>query len=272
MVPPSDSAPMVHPEGTSQLTPFDPNYNEYSRYRTDFPISAPAPQASLPLLNMSIQDGDEVPSMEPLLDNASRLQKTYRDAAEIEADMDVLQSSINSLISNLGMDPNAIMPASHDPDDLAHGSAAPAMDGMHTNGVHANGMNGMNGSFTNGMHADPSLLTTLDGTHEDASPDLFLESLLNGMSGGDGNADYSDVTDRYDPSTKIDGTRVGDASTEQLTAFLDEVSDTASPLTNSPDLKPANMHKRKSDVADLPIPPTNSIEHTPLGPKVKRKR
>ncbi|OJT02536.1 Heat shock factor protein [Trametes pubescens] len=40
-----------------------------------------------------------------LLDNNARMQKAYRDTAEINADVDVLQSSIHSLIRDMGLDP-----------------------------------------------------------------------------------------------------------------------------------------------------------------------
>ncbi|KAI0333612.1 hypothetical protein GY45DRAFT_1432335 [Cubamyces sp. BRFM 1775] len=43
-----------------------------------------------------------------LLDNAMRMQKAYHDTAEIDADIDVLQSNIHSLIRDMGLDPNNV--------------------------------------------------------------------------------------------------------------------------------------------------------------------
>ncbi|GBE81888.1 hypothetical protein SCP_0402620 [Sparassis crispa] len=235
---------------SSQVMQYDPNQNDYSRYRPDIP---PAPHPSLPLLGPQLQN--DAPSLGPLLDDAQRLQRTYRDAAEIEADMDVLQTSLNSLIQNLGIDPHSIVPQAHDQDELLHNDEPP-----HNNVA----------STSTGIPMDRPTLSGLE-PHDDPSSDLFLDALLSGINAGGG--EYPDVTGRYDPSTEIDGTKVGDASTEQLTAFLDEVSDTASPLPpHSPDSKPTNGgYKRKLDMADLSIP-QQKADISMTVPKVKRKR
>ncbi|KAI9065397.1 hypothetical protein FKP32DRAFT_1567795 [Trametes sanguinea] len=48
------------------------------------------------------------PNESALLENTARMQKTYHDTAEIDADIDVLQSNIHSLIRDMGLDPNNV--------------------------------------------------------------------------------------------------------------------------------------------------------------------
>ncbi|EPS96842.1 hypothetical protein FOMPIDRAFT_1129606 [Fomitopsis schrenkii] len=263
IAPPLDSGYMP-PQPTAQLMPYAPY--DYNRFRPELPVATQVPPSTLPLLGQSIPAHDDGPSFDPLLDNAERLQKTYRDAGDIEADMDVLQSSLNSLIHDLGMDPQSLS-QNHERE----------MQARQGGGPYLNGVSGMHPPADGVQHGPTNapMLNGYDNHHSDPSSDLFLESLLNGMgTGGDSNIDYTDITDRYDPTTRIDGTTVGDASTDQLTAFLDEVSDTASPnpITDSSTITP---QKRKSDVAGLSLPsssPSNVVDNAPAGPKTKRKR
>jgi heat shock transcription factor len=48
------------------------------------------------------------PSMTRLADDEADLQRSYHDASDIEADVDVLQTNINELIENMGLDPAAL--------------------------------------------------------------------------------------------------------------------------------------------------------------------
>ncbi|PCH37907.1 hypothetical protein WOLCODRAFT_114425 [Wolfiporia cocos MD-104 SS10] len=265
-IPPPDNSSMIHSQPSAQIAPYDQTYNDYNRYRNDLPVAAPPSQSSLPMLSAISNDA---PPLEPLLhENNARLQKTYRDAVEIEADMDVLQHSLNSLIHDLGMDPQVLIAQAQERDPpTGNIPGALLSNSGHANGVHANGFR------PNEMDSDALMLgVAANGHQEEAAPDLFLESLLNGMSPGtDGNMEYSDVTDHFNPSARIDGITVADASTEQLAAFLDEVSDTASPHMRSPEIK-TTPAKRKSDVAGL-APSIVDVEKTAAaGPKSKRKR
>ena len=258
--------------------------------------------------------GDENSPLQLLLDESSRLQKSYRDAAEIDADMDMLQSSINSFIQNLGIDPTSLAQPPRD------GAVSPSPATAHMGvGVNGNG-NGVlpstNGygaaeAFVNGF-GGLSGLNGLDPGGADAAsqPDHLLDSLLSqigdgsvgagagmgtgasmDMTGGvggvgvgvgvgpmgmDGMGGYSDITDHYDHSARIDGTSIEDASTEQLAAFLEEASagaNSGSGAADSPGrMKSPVQHqhqKRKSDAVDLPLP--NPPEGG-TGKKVKRKR
>lgn len=270
IAPPPDSSYM-QPQPVAQLTPYAPY--DYNRFRPELPVATQVPPSTLPLLNQSIPAHDDGPSFDPLLENASRLQKSYRDAVEIEADMDVLQSSLNSLIHDLGMDPQSLT-QNQERELQARQAGVPYLNGV--GGMHPPDAVQQTGIRANGP-TDAPMLNGYSNHHSDPSSDLFLESLLNNMgNGGDPNVDYTDVTDRFDPATRIDGTTVGDASTDQLTAFLDEVSDTASPhpITDSPNVTPLPQ-KRKSDVAGLSLPsssPSNIVDHAQAGPKTKRKR
>ncbi|GJE87062.1 winged helix-turn-helix transcriptional regulator [Phanerochaete sordida] len=261
MVPSDVDHQTLDPRATSyQMTAYDPNAYDFSRLRTDLPPPASvnnnnhrAQSAALApsLLGSLSQKDDDGPPLEPLMENANRLQKSYRDANEIEADVDALQYSLNSLINGLGLDPSSLS-AARTPDPGA-GPLGPPADSLAP-------------PPTEGLHHDPA---------NDFDFDAFLNELSsrNGVDGG-----FPDVTEHYDPSTPLDGTTVGDASTDQLTAFLDDV---AHPDAGALDFgKPATVRpgvgmKRKSDVAELP-PPLVGHDTAPLSgasaPKVKRKR
>jgi len=185
------------------------------------------------------------------MENANRLQKTYHDATEIDADVDALQHSLNSLINGLGLDPGSLNTNTHTPNPgatpLGHGEE--------------------------GLAPHPA-----DGLHHDPTADFDFDAFLNELSTRNGvDTGFPDVTTQYDPTTPLDGTTVGDASTEQLTAFLDDVSAAdAGSLNGALDFKPPLSLvgvKRKSDVAELP-PPLVSQDTSPgsAAPKVKRKR
>lgn len=234
---------------THQITPYDPNAFDFSRFRTELPPNTAQTHASAlspAMLGPLISKDDDGPSLEPLVENASRLQKTYHDASEIDADVDALQYSLNSLINGLGLDSSSIA-------NTARAADEPIAPSPLVNGTEAT-------APTDGIAADPS---------SDFDFDAFLNEL---STRNDSSPGFTDVTSHYDPTTPLHGTTVGDASTEQLTAFLDDVSsDTASlnePLDfqQSPQRSSGGM-KRKSDAAELPHPPLSGGD-----PKVKRKR
>jgi hypothetical protein len=232
---------------THQVAPYDLPLYDFSRFRTDLPPPTAASRAhSATLVPSSFgpptQKDDVSPSLEPLVENANRLQNTYHDAAEIDADVDALQLSLNSLINGLGLDPNAL--ASTD------GSPDPGATPLHT---------------TLDTPVPPS-----EGLQADPSADFDIDAFLNELSthGGSVDAGFPDVTTQFDPATPLDGTTVGDASADQLTAFLDDVSSDTNSLNESLDKVSAGT-KRKSDVADLP-PPILSTDMP--APKAKRKR
>lgn len=243
--PPADPTP-VPPQPSQQVTTYDPNQANLWFNLTASPNLPSASSALLPpplLAHTDDGTGGEL-ALPPLLENSGTLEKGYRDAAEIDADMDRLQSTIDSLIQNLGMDPSAIPSAAGDDHVPAHSATADGHDGAQ--------------SF------EPMDLS--DGLHHGGHDDL-LDSLL--MQISDPTCvpalDYPDITDHYDPSTRIgNGTTVADASPEQLAAFLDDTASEAS--AKSPMLNP---QKRKSDVIEYTLPATSEVS---VGRKIKRKR
>ncbi len=180
---------------------------------------------------------EDGPALEPLVESANRLQKTYHDASEIEADVDALQYSLSSLIHGLGLDAPTQPQQQHEP-PVVNVPSHPMDSG-------------------GGVQSDPA----------DFDFDAFLNELSSRNPAENG---YPDVTARYDPTGRLDDTTVGDATTEQLTAFLDDVSDSASLHNESLEFPPSTSGvKRKSDVAELP-PQLLSTDVS--GPKAKRKR
>ena len=56
--------------------------------------------------NLSLPPGDDPVALNALAQSSNQLQKSYKDAAEVEADVNVLQGHIDSLIESLGLDSN----------------------------------------------------------------------------------------------------------------------------------------------------------------------
>ncbi len=243
---PAPTMPLPNPEPIApppvdpnqQVTTYDPGYYDFSRYRPESAPSPPHPSLNPSLLGPLIAK-DDGPSLEPLVENANRLQKTYHDADEINADVDALQYSLNSLIHNLGLDPTAIPPQS--------------------------------GQTDVPMNTDiPSIST--NGTLPDPSADFDFDAFFNELSSKNGGEPgFTDVTGRYDPTTQINGTSLGDASTDQLTAFLDDVSSDTASLHDPHEQPPKVPSKRKSDVADLPSS-FLSADHGAQSPKTTRRK
>lgn len=173
-----------------------------------------------------------------------RLQKTYKDTAEIEHDVNVLNSSINSLIQSLGLDPTHLQLS-----DQGQGQGQPQVVNPHDT-VLPNGM-GVTG-----------------GTGEGADYEVDFANFLSDIQNGDGTTNYAQFQDKLETSG-VDGA-IHEPSPAEMNAFLDEVASvsdgTASPVNVS---YPHREHdasevytqqqqakrgaKRKSDVADLPM-------------------
>ena len=237
---------------THQMTPYDPNAYDFSRFRTELPTSTPMSHAQSAALAPSLlgplsQREDEGPALEPLIESASRLQKSYRNSSEIDSDVDALQMSINSLINGLGLDASSL-------------ATAPTSD--EASAPH--------------LHIDPdAAIPSGAGMHTDPSNEFDFEAFLNELSTRNSvEPAFPDVTTHFDPNTPLDGTTVGDASTDQLTAFLDDVSSASDSLNDTLDLQSrASVGvKRKSDVLELPPPLLSNDAASAAEPQVKRKR
>ncbi|PSR77609.1 hypothetical protein PHLCEN_2v7799 [Hermanssonia centrifuga] len=245
---PSHNDAMLDPRLTThQVAPYDPPTYDFSRFRSELPLpSASTSHANaLPpsFLGPLIPKDDEGPSLEPLVESANRLQKTYHDASEIDADVDALQYSLNSLIHGLGLDSTPTAP-------LENGATTPT-------------------AHTNGWQQMPPA----DSVASDPTADFDYDAFFNELSSrGPTENGFTDVTTNYNPNTQLDGTTIGDASTDQLAAFLDDMSDTASLRDDPLDLQPMAGNKRKSDVSELPPPLLSNDSLSMQPPKAKRKR
>lgn len=293
----------VHPSGQPalqhQMTPYDPNAYDFSRFRTDLPsgsgqVTNPT-ASSLHLLGPE----DDGPSLEPLMQNAQQLHKTYQDAHEIDADVDALHTSINSLIENLGLDPTTM--ADHEDPILQASSTNPDISIRDPAfGSTSNGLNSSASSIptfhqpssSNHTSSVPSVglgVGVGDGimSSDPAAADFDFEAFLNTLDAGNPTGDMQSYSPRFDPVGSMDGMG-GETTAESLPAFLDELSGTgvAPPAglvgdhTSTTTGGGGNLggggggttRKRKSDVAELPIPTVTPIEVSSTSPKVKRKR
>jgi len=228
-------------QSSQQLQHYDP-FIDYSRgYNPEQnnPQYVPASSVPLPVVSSPLHRSDQLASYDHLAEDHNRLQKTYRDAAEIEQDVNALHTSINSLIESLGLEPG-VMDPSHGQD--GHTQAQPAVNPHDTIMPSSSGLGGE-------AQGDPSV--------QDFDFDQFLTDLT---LHGDENTDYTQFADKLDQSTRNDGSApINDPSPEQLTAFLDEVQSTSdgtvSPVTSfrhdSPEIQPKRGSKRKSDVAGI---------------------
>jgi len=185
--------------------------------------------------------------------NDERLQKTYQNASEINADVDTLSTSIHSLIESLGIDPSTLATSG---DGSAGGQDMFAMDG---------------GTHEMGMPPD------LENMHGDFDFNSFLTDLTRG---DEGDADLDRLADKLDPSaSRGTSPNVLNPSSEQLHAFLDEVASqdgTETPVRQphaSPTVQTSRARKRKSDVIDVGANYTAVGSSTSEeGNKIKRKR
>ena len=182
---------------------------------------------------------EEGPSLEPLVENANQLQKTYHDASEIDADVDALQFSLNSLIHGLGLDPNAVS------------GVTPHLDGARSPAPADGGGGGGGGGEG-------------DAGGTDGTADFDFDAFFNEFSARNPtDGTYPDVTADFDAAHhSIPG--IGNPSAEQLSAFLDEVSPDVSMQDASFELPTAATAgvKRKSDVAELPPPLVSTMNGT----------
>ncbi|KIJ59699.1 hypothetical protein HYDPIDRAFT_32921 [Hydnomerulius pinastri MD-312] len=189
------------------LAPYDPShYNNMVNAGLEMPIdntrvpatydfsaaaNAPSP-FSLSLLG-GPPEGDQ---LVPFENHDERLQKTYRSAAEITNDVDELQSNIQSLIQSLGIDPTSLDTSLPQP-----------VDGV-----------GGDGGGTGGADMFPSV----------GGQDFDFDSFLMDMPrASEDDGDLDRLAERLDPAVVASSetsSKLPNASSEQLHAFLDEVA------------------------------------------------
>ena len=229
-VPPYTAAPHH-----SQITPYEPPL--------DFNYFVPDPSASANM-HALLPKADDGPLLEPLINNTAHLQKSYKDSSEIEADVDAIQASINSLMDHLGLDPS-LMTATDDQQQQqqqhGHQHQQSQQQQQPSPPPHAEGPSAMDAPD---FDFDAFLQQFAQHAPDAPGADLPLDLPLDGAAELDGIA----------PAGGTD-----DAPLEQLHAFLDEVvsaSDGASPVLRTVDGKAAKAagaaaRKRPSDVAEL---------------------
>ncbi|KAF8126005.1 hypothetical protein EV363DRAFT_1434413 [Boletus edulis] len=136
---------------------------------------------TLPLL-----EGPSEPDPFALEQQDDRLQKSYKTTAEINNDVDELQTNIQSLIQSLGIDPTTL--------DISSVETATGVGGY--------------------------ICTRCTG--QDFDFDSFLMDM---PRANEEDGDLDKLAEKLDPSTKVpDPSKIGCASSQQLHAFLDEVA------------------------------------------------
>ena len=137
-----------------------------------------------------------------------RLQKSYKNTAEINDDVDELQTNIQSLIQSLGIDPTTL--------DSVMPPAEAAI--------------GVGGGGDTSAPLPAGDVDMFPPVHMGSSQDFDFDAFLMDMPrANEDDGDLDKLAERLDPSTVVvpkasDVSKIGSASSEQLHAFLDEVA------------------------------------------------
>ncbi|KAF8122802.1 hypothetical protein EV363DRAFT_1230315 [Boletus edulis] len=206
------SAPQPHPQQhLIAPSPYNSNSQQYA------PSTSPGPGNIHPNVNMSprlpstfdyTENNALSPFTLPLLERPSepdpfalqeqddQLQRTYKTTAEIDDDMDELQTNIQSLIQSLGIDPTTL------------DSVIPAET--------VTGIGGGGGTSAPLPAGDMDMFD-------------FDSFLMDMPRANEEDGDFDKLAEELDPSTVVapkvpDPSKIGCASSAQLHAFLDEVA------------------------------------------------
>lgn len=137
-----------------------------------------------------------------------RLQKTYKSTTEINDDVDELQDNIQSLIQSLGIDPTTL------------DSVVPLVET-------ATGVGGGGRTSVPLPAGDVDMFSSANiGTGQDFDFDSFLMDM---PRTNEEDGDLDKLAEKLDPSTVVvpkvsDSSKIGNASSKQLHAFLNEVA------------------------------------------------
>ena len=157
---------------------------------------------------LSLLGGPSDPDPFTLQQQDDRLQKSYKTTAEINDDVDDLQTNIQSLIQSLGIDPTTL------------DSGVPPADP-------ATGVGGGGGTSAPLPTGDVDMFPPVNiGAGQDFDFDSFLMDM---PRANEDDGDLDKLAERLDPSTAFvpkgsDQSKIGNPSSEQLHAFLDEVA------------------------------------------------
>ena len=128
------TSPTIPPPPTFAQPP-NPIQQQTWPYSYSFapPVAQTAPPAPLTVAPAPVTSA--TPQEAALLDNADRLTKTYNHAAEIDADVNDLQTNLQALIHSMGLDPQNVTfptvghPAAPAPVPVSTDGLAPWQDG-----------------------------------------------------------------------------------------------------------------------------------------------
>ncbi|KAF8447263.1 hypothetical protein L210DRAFT_3641220 [Boletus edulis BED1] len=171
-----------------------PNVNTSPRLPSTFDYTE---DNALSPFTLPLLEGPSEPDPFALQQQDDRLQKSYKTAAEINNDVDELQTNIQSLIQSLGIDPTTLDISSVETATGVGDTSVPAGD----------------------MDIFPPVNLS---TGQDFDFDSFLMDM---PRANEEDGDLDKLAEKLDPSTKVpDPSKIGCASSQQLHAFLDEVA------------------------------------------------
>ncbi|KIK79049.1 hypothetical protein PAXRUDRAFT_162335 [Paxillus rubicundulus Ve08.2h10] len=179
---------------TNDSTPVHPPTAPY-----EYTTAGPPSPFTLSLLGVP----SEAEQLVPFEQHEERLQKTYRTASEINNDVDELQNNIQSLIQSLGIDNTTLESTLH------------PVDGVGAGGIGTVGAAGVVGGVGVPV-GDVDMFPTPINSHQDFDFDSFLMDM---PRANEDDGDFDRLAERLETSSKM-----GNASSEQLHAFLDEVA------------------------------------------------
>ena len=233
----TDPIPAPVPDHTSQLASYDA-FHDFSRVFQDDP-SDPSHHLNSRFSPVDMSKSlDAVTPHDPLVHGTFRLQKTHKDAQEIDNHVTALNTSINSLIESLGIDLAQLTsnPSSSSP-------PPPPLD-TGTDPV-----------------VETSHSTTLT-TDDPIVPEFDFHAFLNEFSGA------TDYSDQLDSSAFLDEIiPVSDNATPAPSLRADSPS--TSTGTRSPTM---TARKRKSEAMELESENTKTAAPNHLGSTAKTKR
>lgn len=163
----------------------------------------------------SLLEGPSDPDPSALQEQDERFQKTYKTAAEINNDVDELQSNIQSLIQSLGIDPMTL-----------DSSIPPTDTGPGVGGGGGGGGGGVPSAPAQLPTGDVDMFAPVNMAGQDFDFDAFLMDM---PRANEEDGDLDKLAERLDASTVVvpkasDASKIGGTSSEQLHAFLDEVA------------------------------------------------
>jgi hypothetical protein len=233
--PPPDAPTLPEQETKNQLTAYAPPFNFDATSHHDnidpggnilLPIPPTKAQPS-PLSSSKMDD------LTPLFqEQDAQLQKSWKDASHIAADVDLMDSNIRAFIDDLGFNPDLfVQPGTADNPVNTPDGGGGSVDGARGGG---------------------------DGRNDTVSGNSTLLDMSNGSSAGDIEFDFEDLLTQFSRQNEHDtdyddlnqqlasSTAIENGDTDQLTAFLDDVaSDTASTRQQSPDTVLGGRKRRK---------------------------